>query len=391
MKLQIKEAEVRLCPPPRFFIVAGNSAARKHKTRCFQIARLCSLVIVHTPMHIAKCDTVLRMDTLIETQADRTDLPLVVLPCVFESMIEPFKHWIPLLENVARLKMYTHFTLDDQEIIKRCEGAQAVVVIGFHVTPSLYEALKSHVKCFAFGGTGVASYIDLDQAKKDGIRVCNVVHYGDHAVAEFAIALIMELARHVGQLDQSLREGSWDGGDGYELYGKTLAIVGLGGIGKTVARIAQGFGMKVSAWNSHNAAEDFTSLNITPVDSIGDLMASADVVSIHMPLLEATRSIITQEHLDRLRPGTLFVNTARAEVIEPGALTKRLLRGDIPAALDVYEHEPLPQDDPLRSIPGLILTPHVAWRTDGAYINLTKQCFEAVAAFFQGKSCNVVV
>mgnify|MGYP002980822722 FL=1 len=112
---------------------------------------------------------------------------------------------------------------------------------------------------------------------------------------------------------------------------------------------------------------------------------------MHMPLLDSTRGIIAAKNLDALRPGTLFVNTARAEVIEPGALLARLQRGDIPAALDVFDHEPLAADDPLCKIPGIVLTPHIAWRTDGAYIGMTKQVVQSIAAFFKGEEFNVVV
>ena len=98
--------------------------------------------------------------------------------------------------------------------------------------------------------------------------------------------------------------------------------------------------MKVSAWNSHVPAQVFENLNVTPVEDMNELISNSDVVSVHMPLLDSTRGIITAKNLDALRPGTLFVNTARAEVIEPGALLARLQRGDIPAALDVFDHEP---------------------------------------------------
>ena len=133
----------------------------------------------------------------------------------------------------------------------------------------------------------MASYINLDKAKERGIRVCNVVHYGDHAVAEHTIALLMELARQVGKLDRQVKEGNWGGADGYELYGKKLGIIGLGGIGQTVARIAGAFGMNVSAWNSHVPERVFTDLNVTPVDDMNELIAGSDVVSIHLPLLDS--------------------------------------------------------------------------------------------------------
>ena len=290
---------------------------------------------------------------IYETQPERTDLPLVVMPVIIESMIEPFEKNFELLKDIARVRMYKDFTLDEDTIVERCAEADAIMVIGFHCADSILDRLNA--KCYAFGGTGVASYIDLDKAKERGIRVCNVVHYGDHAVAEHTIALLMELARQVGKLDRQVKTGDWDGADGYE------------------------------------PEQVFADLNITPVNDMNELIAGSDVVSIHMPLLDSTKGIVTAENLEALKPGTMFINTARAEIIEPGALLARLQRGDIPAALDVFEHEPLTADDPLCSIPGIILTPHTAWRTDGAYVGITRQVVQSVAAFCKGEDFNVVV
>ncbi len=329
------------------------------------------------------------MVDVFNTQPERTDLPLVVMPVVTESLIEPFKKTFELFKDVARVRMFEDFTLDEKTIIERCEGAAAVMVIGFHCPDSVLE--RTGAKCFAFGGTGVASYINLEKAKAEGIRVCNVVHYGDHAVAEHTMALLMELTCHVGRLDTEVKSGNWDGLDGYELHGKKLGLIGFGGIGQTVARIAGAYGMKVSAWNSHVPPQVFADLNVTPVDDMNELIADSDVVSVHMPLLDETRGIITAENLEALRPGALFVNTARAEIIEPGALLERLRRGDIRAALDVFDYEPLAADDPLCAIPGIVLTPHVGWRSDGAYAGITEQVVKSVVAFVKGEDFNVVV
>lgn len=332
------------------------------------------------------------MTHVIETQPDRTDLPLVAIPCVFEEMIEPLRESFHLLDGVARIRMYDDHTLDEGGFLERCAGAQAVIVINVHITDAMLTALSAHVRCLAFGGTGVASYVDLDLARRLDVRVCNVRRYGDAAVAEFTIAMMLELSRHVGELDRRLRAGDWDGMPGLDLAGRTLAIIGLGGIGGAVARIAEGLGMRVTAWDSgHGDPARFADHGVTPVADLGELIAHADVVSVHMPLTDATRGIVTAEHLEALRPGTLFVNTARAEVIEPGALEARLARGDVPAALDVFYEEPLPMDSSLRSIDGVVLTPHVAWRSDGANRSLTRQCVQAVASFLTGGDYNVVV
>ena len=117
------------------------------------------------------------------------------------------------------------------------------------------------------------------------------------------MALLMELTRHAGALDMQVKQGDWDGADGFELFGKKLGIIGLGGIGQTVAGIANAFGMKVSAWNSHVPAQVFENLNVTPVEDMNELISNSDVVSVHMPLLDSTRGIITAKNLDALRPG----------------------------------------------------------------------------------------
>lgn len=319
-------------------------------------------------------------------------LPLVAIPCIFEDMVVPLKAALPLLDGIAQVRMFEDYTLDEDTFVARAEGAEAVIVIGVHITDDMLRRLAKTVRCLAFGGTGVASYVNFDLARELGVRICNVRHYGDAAVAEFTFALILELARRVGDLDRELRAGDWSGTSSVELAGKTLAIVGFGGIGQTVARIAHGFGMNVTVWDSgRGPRERYTEHDVTPIADMRALFAGADVVSLHMPLVDGTRGMIGDAELDALRPGTMFVNTARAEIIAPGALVRRLERGDVPAALDVYYQEPLPMDSPLRAIDGLVLTPHVAWRSDGANRNLTKQCVEDVVSYFTGGKMNVVV
>ena len=261
---------------------------------------------------------------------------------------------------------------------------------------------SKNLKCIARAGAGVNN-IPIDRCSQEGIVVFNTPGANANAVKELVICALLLASRKVVQGANWVKslKGTPDIGPaaekgkstyaGPEIAGKKLGIIGLGGIGQTVAGIANAFGMKVSAWNSHVPAQVFENLNVTPVEDMNELISNSDVVSVHMPLLDSTRGIITAKNLDALRPGTLFVNTARAEVIEPGALLARLQRGDIPAALDVFDHEPLAADDPLCKIPGIVLTPHIAWRTDGAYIGMTKQVVQSIAAFFKGEEFNVVV
>ncbi|MDF7663601.1 NAD(P)-dependent oxidoreductase [Bifidobacterium sp. ESL0763] len=326
----------------------------------------------------------------IETQPERTDLPLVVVPTMFEAMYRPLASSLRILHDVARVRMYKDFNIDADTIVERCAQADTVMVIGFHVNGPLLEKLADHVRCFVFGGTGVSNFIDLKRTRELGIRVCNTVHYGDETVAEYTFALILELARGVGAMDRGIRAGNWSGREGFALKDKTLGIIGFGGIGQSVARIADGFGMRTMVWNSHVNAATARSLGTIRVDTIAELMAHSDIVSLHLPLNEETDRVITADDLEKLRPGSLLINTARAELIEDGALVSRLGRGDIRAALDVFDKEPLPADDPLRSVPGVILTPHVAWRADDAYHDMSRQVARSILAFYNGERFNVV-
>ena len=338
------------------------------------------------------------MTTMYETQPERVDLPLVVMPSVLDAMIEPIKAQFARLHDVARVRMYEEFTSDDDVIAERLRDADGLFVGGYHIGDDLLRRIsgEGHVRCIVFCGTGVASYVNLRLARELGVRVCNAEHYGDAAVAEHTFALLLELTRRVGRLDRDVKSGDWvgKGGDGLQLAGKRLGIVGLGGIGSAVARIAQAFGMHVAAWNYKVRGHDFAALGIEPVDDLNELFAGSDVVSLHLPLIEGeggTRGVVTAEHLDRLRPGALFVNTARSELIEPGALLARLRRGDIGAGLDVFDHEPVAADDPICEIPGIVLTPHVGWRTDEAFRELTRQMVDDMLGFLQGVPVRAVV
>ena len=183
------------------------------------------------------------MTEIYETQSERTDLPLVVMPSVLDSMIEPIKAQFPALHDVARVRMFEEFTSDEATIAERLKDADALLVGGYHISDDLLRTIsgQGHVKCIVFCGTGVASYLNLDKARELKIRVCNAEHYGDHAVAEHTFALLFELIRRVGQLDKDVKAGNWAwaSGDGLQLAGRRMGIIGLGGIGSTVAGIAR--------------------------------------------------------------------------------------------------------------------------------------------------------
>lgn len=333
-----------------------------------------------------------RMETsVIECNADRADLPLVVIPVSIPSMTTLLRDRLEAFAGLARVRLHTDWTDDENVLASRMADATVVMSTGFRAPASLLERIAPGVRCITFCGTGAVSFIDLDAARRLGIAICNAVHYGDNAVAEHAIALMFEHTHRVGELNARTHQGSWAGADITELSGRTLGIIGFGGIGRRVARLAHGIGLRLLVWDRHPDASALAALNAESAATMDEVFSRADIVSLHLALNDATRGIIGPAQLDLMRPGALLVNTARAELIEPGAMLRRLSRGDIAAAIDVTAPEPLPDDDPLRTLPNLIITPHVAWRSDRALAALVEQNVRSAVEFLKGGAYNVLV
>jgi D-3-phosphoglycerate dehydrogenase len=237
---------------------------------------------------------------------------------------------------------HTHFPVD---VVKRC--------------PSL--------KHIVFLGTGARSYMDPEALEAEcGVKVHIIKGYGDTAVAEMAFALMWAAARGIGAMHHGIVGGLWPRTDGMQLTGKTVGIVGFGGIGAEMARLCLGAGMKVLAWNRTPKAHP--GVAFTDLDT---LLADSHVVSLHLLLNDETRGFLDAARLARMRPGALFVNTARGAIVDEAALTEALRAGRIGAAgLDVFVEEPLPAGHPLAALPNVTLTSHSAFRTPEATDNL---------------------
>jgi phosphoglycerate dehydrogenase-like enzyme len=325
-----------------------------------------------------------------ETQTERKDLPLVVVPVVFDAMYDDLVKASSLLEDVARVRIYDDFVTDRDAVAQRFEGAQAAVNMGIHFDDELLSRISGSVKCLVFGGTGVTSYVDLARARDFGIEVRNIVHYGDASVAEHTLALMLDVARQVSTMDRSMKAGEWNTLECIDLHGKTLGVVGFGGIGKAVSAMAAAFGMRVRVWARPAHQDEIESQGYEFCDTLEEIFAGSDVVSLHVGFNESTTAMITSQHLQLLSPGSFFINTARAELIEPGALESRLARGDIRAGIDVYDQEPLPAASPLRAMSNVVLTPHAAWFSDAASENIAQFTFEDVRAYLRGDDLNLV-
>ena len=225
-----------------------------------------------------------------------------------------------------------------------------------------------------FLGTGASSYMDVAALKGLGIEVQTIKGYGDIAVAEHAVALMLAACRDLARMDRAVRAGTWDPLESMQLHGKTLGLVGLGGIGRETARIARGIGMRVIAWNRTPHADAGV-----PLMALDALLAEADVISLHLALNDETRGLIDAARIARMKAGVILVNTARGALIDEAALIDALARGHIRhAGLDVFHAEPLKPDHPLARMENVTITAHAGFRTREASETLMRRAIDIV-------------
>ena len=242
--------------------------------------------------------------------------------------------------------------------------------------PTELVARCKQLKHIVFLGTGAASYMNVAELKDHGVTVHTIKGYGDTAVAEHSIALLFACARDIARMDREVRGGIWTPQEGVQLYGKTLGVIGLGGIGREVARMAKGLGMEVIAYNRTQSANAGV-----PLVDIDTLLAKSDVVSLHLTLGDETRGFLSAERIARMKPGVILVNTARGALVDEAALLAALKSGHIRhAGLDVFHAEPLQADHPLAKMPNVTLTSHAAFRTLEASMTLLRRAIDIVKA-----------
>ena len=261
--------------------------------------------------------------------------------------------------------------IKSEDIPALLDGAE-IVVIDHTSLPTDVAKHCNGLKHVVFLGTGARSYMNPEELAELGIAVHLIKGYGDTAVAECAIALMWEAARGIAKMDREMRAGNWLREDGMQLTGKTIGLIGFGGIASEVARIALGSGMKVIAWN--RSPKQFSGVEFVALDA---LLAQSDVVSLHLLLNDETRGFLSRERIGAMKPGVILVNTARAAMVDEAAMIEALKSGHIRhAGLDVFNTEPLPTGHPLTKIPNVTLSAHSAFRTPEASENLIHAAWE---------------
>jgi len=254
---------------------------------------------------------------------------------------------------------------DESELIELIKDADALIVRSKPlVTRRVIEA-AGKLKVIGRAGVGLDN-IDLEAADERGITVYNAPDASTNSVAELTIGLMLAVLRKISYADRSMRNGKWVKKEclGRELHGKVLGVIGMGRIGKAVARIAYyGFGMKIIYYSRrrHRDIEEEVKAQYYDLETV---LRTADVITIHVSLTPQTKNLINEERLKLMKPTAILINTARGSIIDTNALIKALKEGWIAGAgLDVFEEEPLPKNHPLTELDNVVLTPHIGANT----------------------------
>ncbi|MBP0495629.1 NAD(P)-dependent oxidoreductase [Pararoseomonas indoligenes] len=246
------------------------------------------------------------------------------------------------------------------------DGAEIAIIDHTQLPTAIAKQCRG-LKHVVFLGTGARSYMNPEELEAEcGIQVHIIKGYGDTAVAEMAFALMWAAAKGLAFMDRGIRAGRWDRTEGMELTGKTVGLIGYGGIGAEMARLCRGAGMKVLAWN--RTPRETEGVTFTDLDT---LLAESHVVSLHLLLNDETRGFLSAERIAKMRPGAIFINTARGAITDEAALAAAVESGTLRhVGLDVYAEEPLPAGHFVSKLENATLAAHSAFRTPEATDNL---------------------
>jgi len=294
----------------------------------------------------------------------------------------------------AGFEYVEHDKTSPEQVVERLKDATVAIT---NKIPLRAEALKQlpNLKMIAVAATGY-DVIDVPYCKEHGIAVANIRNYAVHTVPEHAFALILALRRNLIAYREDVQNGVWQKSDQFcffthdigDLFGATMGILGEGALGQGTAKIARGFGMKV-LFADHEPPK-MEGVEFTPLDQV---LAEADVISVHCPLTPSTRNMIGIEQFRKMKRNCLLINTARGGLVDEQALIQALDEGLIAGAgFDVLTTEPPKNGHPLLDVrrPNFILTPHVAWASDGAMQFLADQLIDNIDAWAAGKPQHLV-
>lgn len=299
------------------------------------------------------------------------------------------------LEALSEVTVYDRTPFEDgnAEIIRRAKGAPLLLVNKTPLSADTLRALSPELKYIGVLATGY-NVVDVAAAREMGVPVCNIPTYGTTAVAQFTFALLLEMCHHAGDHNRSVKNGDWCGSADFsywrypltELSGKIMGLIGYGRIGRAVAKIAAGFGLRVIFYDPYAQQDEWARKA-----ALDEVLDRSDVISLHCPLFAENRHIINAASIARMKDGVMLVNTSRGPLIDEDALADALSNGKVAfAAVDVLSTEPPRADNPLLKQENCLITPHIAWASKESRQRLMDIAVENVRAFLDGKPRNVV-
>ena len=297
-----------------------------------------------------------------------------------------------VLNQFGEVTLYQK-TESEEEAIARIGDHEIVLTNKVPITEAVLNACPG-IRLVCVQATGY-NIVDHAACAKRGIPVCNVPDYGTAAVAQFTLALMLELCHQIGHHDRVVHDGKWCRSSTFcfwdtpqmELGSKTLGIIGFGRIGQATAKLAQAFGMKVI---THSRTHRQTDTGVEYVD-LDTLLAQSDFLSLHCPLFVENTKMVNTEFLSRMKDSSFLINTARGGLLDEQAVADALISGKLAgAAVDVVTQEPMVEDNPLLTAPNCIITPHIAWAPKESRQRLMDCVVDNIRAFLDGNPQNVV-
>ena len=297
------------------------------------------------------------------------------------------------LKQFGEVTIYER-TETEAEVIARIGDSEIVLVNKVPITETILDACPN-IKLICVQATGY-NFVDCKACAARGIPVTNVPTYGTAAVAQFTMALILEMCHRIGLHNHSVHQGDWCKAESFcywltpqmELAGKTLGIIGFGRIGRAVGSLAKAFGMKVITYNRSESEEG---RKIADYVGLETLFTQSDIISLHCPLFPETEKIINAANIAKMKDGAMLVNTARGGLVDEEALVEALESGKLRyAAVDVVSQEPMKADNPLLKTRKCIITPHIAWAPVESRQRLMDCVEENIRAYLNGAPQNVV-
>lgn len=294
----------------------------------------------------------------------------------------------PLLE-FGSYRYYKNRIEEDHLLEERVRDAHAVFLDWSNLDAALLRRCRN-LEIVSYIGVGAANFVDIAAATELGIAVTNTPDYGNRSVAEHALGLILAVARNIAWGDRDLRAGRWTSWDreGIQVSGRSIGLVGMGAVGKEMARLCHAFGLKVFYYDVERKPE---MEDIAAFLDMEGLLSSCDIVSLHVTYTPRTRDLIGEKEISLMREGAILINTSRGEVLDLDALARALEEGRIAGAgLDNFPGEPRPDLSRLVRLDQVVLTPHIAFNTREAKDRMTAIAVSNVVSYYRGKPENVL-